>query len=230
MRQRVGRLCRLVATAIPHSVSVRCGTSAEKVKNIIMKKALVSLGLVSTGIWAISSVAALSDRCLIQNQSSNITPEILKKISPEENNRLAIFQQRPLTSASEKEIRQAAVSYTLAHPCQYKILSGTPEAIFTRPIKVAEIHSTGFGEFDFTGKEPPMMLIVVKGNFDISGSGSGFPGFQTPNPPRSTKYTAYIFDLQAGTPIFSATGLTGKYFRNALNDSTVPDDLESVGL
>ncbi|MBH8551006.1 hypothetical protein I8751_01090 [Nostocaceae cyanobacterium CENA357] len=195
-----------------------------------MKKALVSLGLVSTGIWAISSVAALSDRCLIQNHSSNIPPEILKKIFPEENNRLTIFQKRPLTSASEKEIRQAAVNYTLAKSCQFKILSGIPEAIFARPIKVAEIPATGFGEFDFGGKEPPMILVVVKGNFDISGSGSGFPGFQTSNPPRSTKYTAYIFDLQAGTPIFSATGLTGKYFRNALKDSTIPDDLESVDL
>ncbi|WGV27651.1 hypothetical protein [Halotia branconii] len=195
-----------------------------------MKKALVSLGLVSTGIWAISSVAALSDSCLIQNQSSKIPPEILKKISPEENNRLAIFQQRPLTSASEKEIRQAAVNYTLAHSCQFKILSGTPEAIFARPIKVAEIPATGFGEFDFIGKEPLMMLVVVKGNFDISSSGFGLPSFQTSNSPRLTKYTAYIFDLKSGIPIFSATGLTGKYFRNALNDSKIPDDLKSVGL
>jgi hypothetical protein len=193
-----------------------------------MKKALVSLGLVSTSVLAISSVAALSDRCLIQNQSSNIPPEILKKIFSEENNRLTIFQKRPLTSASEKEIRQAAVNYTLANSCQFKVLTGTPEAIFARPIKVAEIPSTGFGEFDFGGKEPPLMLVVVKGNFDISGSISR--GFQTSNPPRSTKYTAYIFDLQTGTPIFSATGLTGKYFRNALGDSTIPDDLESVGL
>ncbi|MDF2387811.1 hypothetical protein JMG10_40590 [Nostoc ellipsosporum NOK] len=196
-----------------------------------MKKALIGLALVSGGIFSllsIQSIAASLDRCLIQNQLSNIAPEILKKISPEESNRLAIFQKRPLTSASEKEIKQAAVNYTLANSCRYKILSGTPEAIFARPIKAAEIPATGFGEFDFMGKEPPMMLVVVKGNFDISGS--GFLGFQTSNSPRSTKYTAYIFDLQAGTPIFSATGLIGKYFRDALNDSTVPDDLEAVDL
>lgn len=196
-----------------------------------MKKALIGLALVSGGIFSVlstMSIAASLDRCSIQNQLSNLDPEIAKKIYPEETNRLAIFQKRPLTSASETEIKQAAVNYTLAYSCQYKILSGIPEAIFARPIKAAEIPATGFGEFDFMGKEPPMMLVVVKGNFDISGS--GFLGFQTSNPPRSTKYTAYIFDLQAGTPIFSATGLTGKYFRNALNDSTVPNDLEAVGI
>jgi hypothetical protein len=188
-----------------------------------MKKVLVSLVLVSASICAVLSIAASSDRCLIENQLSNIPPETLKKIFPEEINRLTIFQKRPLTSASETEIRQAAVNYTIDHSCQFKILSGTPEAIFARPIKAAEIPSTGFGEFEFMGKEPPLMLVVLKGNFDISG-------FQSSNPRRSTKYTAFIFDLQAGTPIFSATGLTGKYFRNALNDSTLPDDLESVDL
>ncbi|MFS0513609.1 hypothetical protein ACEYW6_02645 [Nostoc sp. UIC 10607] len=197
-----------------------------------MKKLLVSLALVSASICTVLSVSALSnalsDRCSIQNQLSTLPPEIFQKIFPEETNRLTIFQKRPLTSASEKEIRQAAVNYTLANSCRFKILSGTPEAIFARSIKAAEIPSTGFGEFEFMGKEPPLMLVVVKGNFDISGSTSG--SFQSSNPRRSTKYTAYIFDLQAGTPIFSATGLAGKYFRNALNDSTLPDDLESVDL
>ncbi|AFY42789.1 hypothetical protein [Nostoc sp. PCC 7107] len=189
-----------------------------------MKKALLSLTLLLVSFCAIPSVTALSDRCLIQNQRSNIPPEILKKFFPEENNRLNIFQKRPLISASEQEIRQAAVNYTLAHSCQYKIISGTPEAIFDRPIKAAEIPATGFGEFDFSGEEPPMMLVVVKGNFDLSGS------ISPSHPRRLTKYTAYIFDLQAGTPIFSAVGLTGEYFRNALSDPTLPDDLESVGL
>ncbi|ODH01332.1 hypothetical protein A4S05_29135 [Nostoc sp. KVJ20] len=192
-----------------------------------MNKLLMSLALVSASICTVLSIStlsnALSDRCSLQNQLSILPPEIFNKIFPEEVNRLSIFQKRPLTSASEKEIKQAAVNYTLAHSCRFKILSGIPEAIFARPIKAAEIPSTGFGEFDFMGKEPPLMLVVVKGNFDISG-------FQSSNPRRSTKYTAYIFDLQAGTPIFSATGLAGEYFRNALNDSTVPDDLESVGL
>jgi len=189
-----------------------------------MREAALSLALLLVGICAVPSVASLSDRCLILNQRSNIPPEILKKIFPEEVNRLNLFQKRPLISASEQEIKQTAVNYTLAHSCQYKIISGTPEAIFVRPIKAAEIPATGFGEFDFQGKEPPMSLVVVKGHFDISGSAS------TSHPRRSTKYTAYIFDLQAGTPIFSATGLSGNYFRNALNDPTLPDNLDSVGL
>ncbi|MBD2495183.1 hypothetical protein [Nostoc sp. FACHB-280] len=189
-----------------------------------MKKTLLSLTLLLVSFCAIPSVAALSDRCLIQNQRSNIPPEILKKFFSEENNRLNIFQKRPLISASDQEIRQAAVNYTLAHSCQFKIISGTPEAIFNRPIKAAEIPATGFGDFDFKEEEPPMMLVVVKGNFDLSGS--TFPS----HPRRSTKYTAYIFDLKAGTPIFAAVGLSGKYFRDALNDPTLPDDLVSVGL
>ncbi|MEH1874675.1 hypothetical protein [Nostoc sp.] len=74
-----------------------------------------------------------------------------------------MFQKRPLTSASEKEIKQAAVNYTLAHSSQFNILSGTPETIFARPIKAAEIPSTGMGEINFMGEEPPLMLVVVRG-------------------------------------------------------------------
>jgi hypothetical protein len=41
--------------------------------------------------------SSLSPR-LIENQLNNLTPETLKKISPEEINRLNIFQKRPLLS------------------------------------------------------------------------------------------------------------------------------------
>lgn len=191
-----------------------------------MKKTLVILALVSTGIGAVLSVTALSNRGLTQNQPSNIPPEILKQMSPEEINRLTIFQKRPLTSASEQEVKQAAVNYTQAHSSQFKILSGTPEAIFARPIKAAELPSTGLGEINFMGEEPPLMLVVVKGDFDTTGF---IPRrFQTSNPPSSTKYIAYVFDLQAGTPTLTATGLTGEYFRNELKDSTIPSESKPV--
>lgn len=191
-----------------------------------MKKALVILAFASAGIGAVLSVTTSSDRGLTQNQPSNIPSEILKKMSTEEINRLTMFQKRPLTSASEKEIKQAAVNYTLAHSSQFNKLSGTPEAIFARPIKATEIPSTGLGEINFMGEEPPLMLVVVKGDFDTS---SFIPRrFQTSNPPRSTKYIAYVFDLRAGIPALTATGLTGKYFRNALNDSTLPDESKPV--
>ena len=136
----------------------------------------------------------------------------------------SLFQVRPLTNASPQEVGQAALGFTQA---RFTVESGTPQVAFTRSLTGAELASTGLGEINFGGEEPPLMLVVVKGNFDVSNfvpsRDSGL------NPLTKVKYIAYVFDLRAGRPAFIATGLTGKYFRTVLNDPSLPDEPELIG-
>ena len=71
------------------------------------------------------------------------------------------------------------------------------------------------------------MLVVVKGNFDVSNLVSD--RYSDLNIPTQVKYIAYVFDLWAGRPALTATGLTGKYFRTVLNDPSLPDEPELIG-
>ncbi|MBW4575999.1 MAG: hypothetical protein KME08_12025 [Aphanothece sp. CMT-3BRIN-NPC111] len=129
------------------------------------------------------------------------------------------FRVRPLINASAEEVGQSAIDYTRD---QFTILSGTPEVVLTRRMTAAEFSVTGLGQMGFGGGEPPIMLVVVKGDFDVSNFGR-FRAFDSSSSPTQVKYIGYVFDLRAGMPCLTATGLTGEYFRRALNDPSLPD-------
>ncbi len=101
------------------------------------------------------------------------------------------------------------------------ILSEAPTVAFTRSITKAEVPSTSLGKINFIGGEPPLMLVVVKGNFDVSSPATA--RFSDLKPRTQAKYIVYIFDLRAGIPCLTSTGATGEYFRRVLNDASLPD-------
>lgn len=173
-----------------------------------MKRFLAVLSLLSAGIGIVLISLLFSERALTQNQPSNSSP---------------MFDGRPLTSALEQQVGQAAIGFTLANSDEFKVLSGRPQVVFTRPITAAELPATGLGEINTIGEEPPMMLVVVKGNFDTTNFGPSLGSEGSP-PRTKSKYIAYVFDLRAGIPMFTATGLTGEYFRRTLRDSSLPDE------
>jgi hypothetical protein len=72
---------------------------------------------------------------------------------------------------------------------------------------------------------PPMMLVIVKGDFDIIGLyGTGSP---PPEHPRA-KYILYIYNLQTGGPTAITSSQNGGTFRKALNDPSLPDDPTAI--
>ncbi|BAZ16303.1 hypothetical protein NIES4071_81790 [Calothrix sp. NIES-4071] len=152
---------------------------------------------------------------MTQNQPNN--PRYKERLERARRSE-SLFQARSLVNASPSEVGKAAIGYTQA---RFNILSGAPTVAFTRSITTAELPSTGLGEINFIALEPPLMLVVVKGDFDISNLISG--RFDDLKPRTKVKYIAYVFDLRAGIPSFISTGVQGEYFRRVLNDATLPD-------
>lgn len=129
------------------------------------------------------------------------------------------LQRRDLTTSSVDEVKQVALGYTRT---RFKISSGTPEVILIRPVTFAELPSLGFTSINPGGTEIPLMLIVIKGDIDVSNMRS-----RTPKEFRHTRveYVAYVFDLLAGVPTLIQTSHRGGAFRRLLNNPNLPEDL-----
>ena len=128
------------------------------------------------------------------------------------------FQIRPLLTSSPQDVGQAAIEWTRNN---YVILSGTPQVVLARPVRAADLPALGLPVTGFVGEEPPLMLVILKGDFDVSNMiGAGLASAWN----RRVAYIAYVFDLRAGVPTLTMTSLRGGDFRQALNDPTLPDD------
>lgn len=196
-----------------------------------MKRLLVISAFLLTGLGITVAGSFFLERALTQSQpnqpNNSFSAERLEKIKRYSS----LFQARSLTDASQQEVQQAAINYTLANSSEFTILGGTIKTVFTRPITAAQFSSIGFGEVNFIGEEPPMMLVVVKGDFDTTDFVPSFSNDSQPTPKERTKakYIAYVFDLRAGRPTLTTTALTGEYFRKALNDPSLPDEPKLIG-
>lgn len=172
-----------------------------------MKRFLANFVLLTAGVSVVVTGVIFSQRVLTQQPPSNSpSPQRLKRAQRYSS----LFKRRSLTNASPQEVGQAALNYTLANSDKFAVLSGTPQVVLTRPIKVADFPSWGFGEVGFAGNSPPMMLVVVKGDFDTTNfirSVSAHP--LTAIQRTKFQYIAYIFDLGVGLPTLTTTALTG---------------------
>jgi len=131
----------------------------------------------------------------------------------------SLFRQRPLLNASPEEIGQVAIDYTRA---TYNV-TGVPQVAAVRSVNINEFPSLGLPEGGYSPEQEsmPLMLVVIKGNIDISDS--ILAGEPNSNARPTVKYIAYVFDLREGIPMITSTGLRGDYFRNLLNDPSLPN-------
>lgn len=186
-----------------------------------MKRFLANFVLLTTGVSVVVAGVIFSHRVLTQqppnNSSSLQRLERAKKYS-------SLFKRRSLINASRQEVGQAALNYTLANCDKFTVLSGTPQVVLIRPIKVADFPSWGFGEVGFAGNSLPMMLVVVKGDFDTTNFIRSVSAHPLTGIERTKfQYIAYIFDLGVGLPTLTTTALTGESFGRELNDPSLPD-------
>jgi len=129
------------------------------------------------------------------------------------------FRVRTLVGESDREIGRYAVDYTRL---LYRVVSGEPRVVLVRRVTAAELPSLGLGEIGFGGEEPPLALVILRGDFDISA----MPGSLDPSLwPSRVAFIAYVFDLRAGMAALTAGSYRGGDLRTALNDPTLPDDL-----
>jgi hypothetical protein len=131
-----------------------------------------------------------------------------------------LLSKQSLVGASSNEVAQIALKYTNA---QYKSLSGSPTVILTRSITTKELPSLGLPEVHFSNQEPPLMMVIVKGDFDVSNIRGGGE-IPKSNWHWRVGYIAYLMDLNAGFPSGVFTSPTGGRFRKVLNDPNLPDE------
>lgn len=101
---------------------------------------------------------------------------------------------------------------------------GAPEVLFARSVTYGEIPILGLGcppNYD-TIEEPPLMMAILRGEFDVREAG---PGFTRAAPPVAGKesYVVYIFDVWAGRPAITIVSQDGAVVKRALNDPNLPE-------
>jgi hypothetical protein len=92
---------------------------------------------------------------------------------------------------------------------------------------LADLPALGLTEIGFAGDVPPLMLVIVHGDIDITQTQTASLVVPAMRRPR-VKYIAYVFDLRAGVPTLMETSIRGGKFRRALNDPSLPDDIPLV--
>lgn len=127
-----------------------------------------------------------------------------------------LFRAQSLMNASDDEIQKVAVDYTYG---RFNVLSGTPTVLLTRSVVKDELPSLGLSAIDFGGEEPPLKLVVMKGDFDVSSIRRSVKS----SSPLRASYIVYVFDLKVGAPTLIQYSLDGSHFRKLLNDPTLPE-------
>lgn len=156
----------------------------------------------------------ISNGVLAQNASSS-SPQESPTMRSSNN-----FNKRPLTAASTEEVGQVAIDYTRT---RFNILSKEPQVVIARPVTTDDLSDLGLPTDDYDPQDFPQMLVVLKGDFDVSNLFIG--GKNSPNTwHKRVNYIAYIFDLRAGAPMLTQTSAKGGILRKLLNDPTLPND------
>lgn len=131
------------------------------------------------------------------------------------------FKAHSLVAASLEEIRHVAQTYTCA---RFTILSGVPQIVAMRHVTASDLPTLGLSLIGFAGDEPPLLLVILKGDFDISALRGGLLRAGARQVNDHVEYIAYVFDRRAGVPTLIQTSKHGGIFRTVLHDPTLPAD------
>lgn len=134
---------------------------------------------------------------------------------------VARIGKSPLVGATDAKLGQFAQDWAR----QQLRAKGTPEVLLARSVTPAEMPGLGLGcapNF-ITIEEPPLMAVILRGEFTFRGSGPGWGNIPPPVAGQK-QYVLYIFDVWAGRPTITIASVDGAAMKQALHDSTLPDD------
>lgn len=102
---------------------------------------------------------------------------------------------------------------------------GTPQVLLTpRAVDDQALADLGLGcgTASTAIEQPPLIVTILKGEFDFGGAAPGF--WQLPPPvPGKPRYVVYVFDAWAGSPTVILASQDGAVVKKALHDPTLPD-------
>jgi hypothetical protein len=101
------------------------------------------------------------------------------------------------------------------------IASGTPQVILTRRVLASELPGLGIPFGGRNDGDPPLALVILRGEFDFN---QGFFGYRGKAPAAEARgsYVALVYDLWAQLPTAGYFSVRGGMFRKALNDPSLP--------
>jgi hypothetical protein len=119
-----------------------------------------------------------------------------------------------LLGSTPNDVAAYAIEYARGHG---DVVKGAPAAVLSLPVTRGQITALGLGclgEFAAI-EEPPLSLVILKGDFVFSASASQRYSL-------NSKYLAYVFDAWSGEHVYRLASIDGSHFRVALNDPTLP--------
>ncbi len=132
---------------------------------------------------------------------------------------ITVINRRPiLAGKSPDEIAQYAVQHFAP---SFLGPRGTTEIVLARPITREEMPVLGLGCLPENGssEEPPYVLVILRGDFTLSGMPGGRS--RIANTPGS-RYAGFVIDVWAAGPTAIIPSASGGEFRTLLNDPTLP--------
>ena len=131
-----------------------------------------------------------------------------------------VYGTRDLKGATPAQVGQFAVQYALA---QGAVRSGKPQVLLSRSVKRSDVSALGIACMggSSTIEEPPLVLVIMKGDFRLKGGGGSSHALVAP-------YLAYVFDVWAAEPMLTSASTDGAKFRQALNDPSLPANPDGV--
>ncbi len=156
------------------------------------------------GIAAILGVSLLSSRTHVQYGDAHIAGKAV-----------SMYDKAGLGNASPAEMADYAIRFAINN---HEAVQVTPSVLLARRVTRADVAALGLGCIGETAtiEEPPLTLVVLKGNFS-----KWSPSLQVSRP-RIDHYLAYVFDQWAGLPTYWVSSPDGTGFRKSLNDPRLP--------
>jgi len=135
-----------------------------------------------------------------------------------------MFGSRDLRGATNAEFAQFAQDWA-RHQLQAK---NTPSVLLARAVTYEEMPTLGLGcPPNFATIElPPVMVAILRGEFDFRGAGPGFRYSRAPVAGKE-RYVYYVFDVWSATPVVTMASEDGAAFKQALHDPTLSDRAEA---
>lgn len=183
----------------------------------ILPSALVPFGL--TALLLAGLVGTRTERADAQLQSVTPTTMVTPTNTPVIQD-VSGFRLRRLDNATPEEVGRYAVEWAQSA----FVVTGTLQVRLARHITANQMPSLGLPQIGFAGQEPPLTLVILRGDIDLADSLIGLklrsPGSQMGE---RVEYLGVVFDRYAGAPTFVSPSRHGAGFRVALNDPSLPN-------
>lgn len=173
--------------------------------------------------WSNSTYSLAIDHPPVQNDSATLGVASNIALTTSKPPSTCSNCEHNLIGKTASEVGQFAQNYAKQ---QLRAIA-TPQVLLTRLVDTQALADLGLGcGVSLTAiEQPPMILTILKGDFDFRGAAPGFS--QLPRPvANKDSYVVYVFDAWVDTPMVILPSYDGALVKKALQDATLPDNTE----